>query len=106
MGDDQNRQIASELEGQVAPALHIPDAVRVGVIACTEADGLWLQGHLMACEGGRAPLIDLFLMRPAGGVTKPGEIPCAKARDVMIRYLEGGAPPDDAAFAHIAAGDL
>ena len=106
MDRPQEEQIASGLKGQVAPALHIPDPVRVGVIAGTESDELWLQGHLMACEGCRAPLIDLLLKRPAVDIARPDEVPCAKARDVMFRYLEGGPLPDDPTFAHIAACDL
>ena len=90
----------------VVPALHIPDAVRVGVIAGMEEHELWLQGHLMACEGCRAPLIALLLGRTAVKVGRPAEISCAKARSLMFRYLEGGAHPDDATFAHITSCDL
>ncbi len=96
-------------EGQakyVVPALHIPDAVSVGVIAGMEEHELWLQGHLMACEGCRAPLIALLLERTAVKVGRPQEIPCTKARSLMFRYLEGGANPDDATFAHITSCDL
>ena len=41
---------------------------------------------------------------PRGG--RPPDIPCAKTRNVMFRYLEGGPEPDDAAFAHISSCDL
>jgi len=103
---EREQQIAAGLGQQVAPALHIPDTVRVGVIAAVEEHELWLQGHLMACQGCRAPLIDLLLKRTAVRLGRPPEVPCAKARDVMFRYLEGGALPDDATFAHIASCDL
>lgn len=105
MGGERERRIAAGLGRQVAPALHIPDAVRVGVIAASDEHELWLQGHLMACEGCRAPLIALLLKRTAVALGRPPEIPCAKARDVMCRYLEGGALPDDATFAHISSCD-
>jgi hypothetical protein len=106
MGTESEDQIAAALRKQVAPAMHIPDIVRVGVIACTDEDGLRLQGHLMACEGCREPLIALVPQRTALPLTRPAEISCAKARDAMCRYLEGGDQPDDAAFAHVTSCDL
>ena len=106
MGNEREQQIAAVLGQQVAPALHIPDMVRVGVIAASEEHELWLQAHLMACEGCRAPLIAMMLRRTAVDVTRPPEISCHKARSLMFRYLEGGPPPDDATFAHITVCDL
>jgi hypothetical protein len=106
MDSEREQEIAAGLRKQVAPALHIPDRVRVGVIAASEEHELWLQGHLMACEGCRAPLIALMLKRTAVDVARPPEIPCAKARDVMLRYLEGGAWPNEATFVHITCCDL
>jgi hypothetical protein len=103
---EQAERIAEELDRQIIPALHIPDEVRVGTIALTEEHGLWLQGHLMACEGCRAPLIALILRRPAVDVERPPETSCAQARDTMFRYLEGGPEPDEVAFAHITSCDL
>jgi hypothetical protein len=105
MGSEREHQIAAGLRRQVAPALHIPDTIRVGVIACMEEHDLWLQAHLMACEGCRAPLIALMLKRTAVDVRRPSEMPCAKARDLMFRYFEGGSLPDEAVLAHITACD-
>jgi hypothetical protein len=105
MGHESEAQIAADLCKQVAPALHIPDTVRVGVIACTEEDALRLQGHLMACEGCRTPLITLVLQRPAAPLARPAAMSCAKARDVMCCYLEGGGRPDDTTFVHITSCD-
>lgn len=106
MANGPEERLSEDLSKQVAPALHIPDAVRVGVIACSDEHGLWLQGHLMACEGCRAPLIAMLLKRTAVDMGRPPDVSCAKARDVMFRYLEGGVEPDDATFAHIASCDL
>ncbi len=106
MSGQSEEQIAAGLSRQIAPALHIPDAVRVGVIACAEEHELWFQGHLMACEGCRAPLIALLLKRTAMDVRRPPEIACAKARAMMCRYLECCDEPDDATFAHITSCDL
>lgn len=106
MGSGGEQQIAAGLRKQIAPALHIPDTVRVGVIAASEEHELRLQGHLMACEGCRVPLVALMLRRTAVDVARPSEIPCAKARHVVLRYLEGGALPDEATFAHITCCDL
>ena len=106
MDKERADQIAAGVSRQVAPALHIPDALRLGVIASSEEHEIRLQGHLMGCEGCRAPLIALLLKRTAVGVRRPPKVPCAKARDVMFRYLEGGYPPDDATFAHISSCDL
>ncbi len=106
MMSEREEQIAAGLSKQVAPALHIPDTVRLGVIASSEEHELWLQGHLMGCEGCRDPLIALLLKRTAVGVGRPPDIPCANARNVMFRYLEGGPEPDDATFAHISSCDL
>ena len=105
MANGREERVREDLRKQVAPALHIPDAVRVGVIACSEEDELWLQAHLMGCEGCRAPLIAMLLKRTAVGMGRPPEVTCAKARDVMFRYLEGGAEPDEATFAHITSCD-
>ncbi len=106
MLSEREERIAAGLSKQVAPALHIPDAVRLGVIAGSEEHELWLQAHLMGCEGCRAPLIALLLKRTAMSLGRPPETPCAKTRDVMFRYLEGGPEPDDATFAHISSCDL
>lgn len=106
MKSEPEHEIVAGLRQQVAPALHIPDMVRVGVIACTEEHELWLQAHLMSCEGCRAPLVTLMLKRTAVDVHRPPQMPCAKARDVMFRYLEGGPLPDEATLAHITACDL
>jgi hypothetical protein len=106
MLSEREERIAAGLNKQVAPALHIPDAVRLGVIAGAEEHELWLQGHLMSCEGCRAPLIALLLKRTAMSLDRPPEIPCAKTRNVMFRYLEGGPEPDDASFAHTSSCDL
>ncbi len=106
MANGREERVREDLRKQVAPALHIPDAVRVGVIACSEEDELWLQAHLMGCEGCRAPLIAMLLKRTTVDMGRPPEVTCAKARDVMFRYLEGGAEPDDATFAHITSCDL
>jgi hypothetical protein len=106
MLSEREERIAAGLSKQVAPALHIPDAVRLGVIAGAEEHELWLQGHLMSCEGCRAPLIALLLKRTAVSLDRPPELPCAKTRDVMFRYLEGGPEPDGASFAHISSCDL
>ncbi len=106
MANESEQEIAAVLRKQVAPAQHIADIVRVGVIAHTEEDCLRLQAHLMACEGCRAPLIALVLHRTSLPLTRPREISCAKARDVICRYLEGGPEPDDATFVHITSCDL
>ena len=106
MANGREERVAEDLSKQVAPALHIPDAVRVGVIACSEEHELWLQAHLMGCEGCRAPLIAMLLKRTAVDMGRPPEVTCAKARDVTFRYLEGGAEPEDATFAHITSCDL
>jgi hypothetical protein len=106
MANEREQQIAEGLRQQVAPALHIPDMVRVGVIASTEEHELWLQAHLMSCEGCRAPLVALMLKRTAVDVHRPPEMPCARARDVLFRYFEGGPLPDEAILAHITACDL
>ncbi len=105
MANESEQQIAALLRKQVAPAQHISDIVRVGVIAHTEEDCLRLQAHLMTCEGCRAPLISLVLHRTALPLARPPEISCAKACDVMCRYLEGGGLPDDATFVHITSCD-
>ena len=68
MGNEREHEVAAVLGKQVAPALHIPDTVRVGVIAATEEHEVWLQAHLMACEGCRAPLIAMMLRRTAESI--------------------------------------
>ena len=98
--------LQSHLDRQVAPVWHIPDDVRVGVLACTDEHGLWLQGHFMRCEGCRAPLIALLHKRLAVDITPPAPVSCAAARDALFRYLEGGDEPSNEAFAHIVACDL
>ena len=98
--------LEGSLSRHVAPALHIPDSVRVGVIACMDQHELRFQGHLMCCEGCRAPIVALILKRAAMDIVRPPRIPCGKARALMFRYLEGGDDPDDITFAHITSCDL
>ncbi len=102
----EHRAILSALEQQVAPIWHIPDEVRVGVLACTDEHGLWLQGHFMACEGCRAPLTRYMMKKRSVAIQRPPEVSCAYARGAMFRYLEANEEPSDAVFAHIVSCDL
>ncbi|MBI1886271.1 MAG: hypothetical protein HYS09_08190 [Chloroflexi bacterium] len=96
----------SELERQVSPRWHIPDAVRVGVLAGTDDDGLWLQGHFMSCEGCRSPLTRLLMKKQVVAISRPAQVSCPVARSDMFRYLESGQEPSEEAFAHIVSCDL
>lgn len=106
MSLSDRQAMQAHLDRQVVPLWHIPDDVRVGVLAGADEHSLWLQGHFMRCEGCRAPLIALLNKRGAVGIRRPAETDCATARHSLFRYLEGGPDPSDEAFAHIVACDL
>lgn len=82
---------------------HIPDAIRMGVLAQDEGAELRIQGHLMACEVCGESSITLWervraKARPAASV-RPYS--CLKARNALLRYLEEGRPLAEAVIIHL-----
>lgn len=90
-----SEQIIKDIEGQTAAAWHIPDAVRVGVLAGAEEHEWWLQAHLLRCEECLVPL-NALLGKLAGAEAmgpEPAGTTCSQARNAIFHYLESGREP-------------
>ncbi|HEU4759914.1 MAG TPA: hypothetical protein VFT91_08035 [Dehalococcoidia bacterium] len=91
------------LEAQEAHSWHVPDQVRVGVLAGLEEYETWLQAHLMRCAACRGAIIDLLGQAQGSEVfSDEGEVACAEARNAVMHFLETGRPPALPPFQHIA----
>lgn len=96
------QDLRADLERQRAPVWHIPDHVRVGVLAGLEEYEMWLQAHLLRCEACRQPIVHL-LSKLQGAVQRepdPGTA-CAPARAALFHYLEDGREPSPALLHHV-----
>ena len=82
---------------------HIADAVRVGVLAQDEGAELRIEGHLMSCELCREPSISLWerVREKADPAAFVQRYSCLRARNAILRYLEGGRPLAEAAITHL-----
>ncbi len=98
--------IKDELERQQTPDWHIPDEVRIGVLAGLEEHEAWLQAHLMRCQTCRQPIIELLAqVQGTMVVSDEGEVTCAEGRNALMHYLESGRPPPFILLQHILACD-
>lgn len=90
-----SEQIKRDIAGQTVVAWHIPDAVRVGVLAGAEEHQRWLQAHLLRCEDCRVPLIALLgkLARAEATGPEPAQVTCSQARNAIFHYLETSREP-------------
>src|SRR3972149_6795948 len=98
--------LRADLEGQGTPAWHIPDEVRIGVLAGLEEYETWFQAHLLRCHTCRRPIIDLLgQLQGTEVLSDEGGVACAEARSALMHYLETGRQPPFALLQHILACD-
>lgn len=91
-----------ELKRQAVPAWHIPDHVRIGVLAGLEEYETWLQAHLLRCDACRQPIVRLLAKLQGSLQTAPGPtVTCAPARAALFHYLEDGREPSLPLLRHI-----
>ena len=102
----ERQALQADLQRQVAPAWHIPDEARVGVLAGLEEYETWLQAHLLRCDACRSPIIDLMVQVQGSEVTSDeGGVACAQARNALMHYLESDRKPPFTLLQHILACD-
>jgi hypothetical protein len=85
----------AELSQQKGLTWHIPDEVRVGVLASVEEHEVWLQAHLLRCQDCLTPLLNLYGKLPLGPAcpTDPSVVDCSQARNAIFHYLETAREP-------------
>ena len=106
MSGGVEEDIKAQLDRQSAPALHIPDEIRVGVLAGAEEAEIWLQAHLLGCEACRGPISELFAgVQGDTVVSDEGGVDCAQARTAIFNHLEDGREPAFIALQHILICD-
>lgn len=99
---EEREKTAAREDDQETPDWHIPDEVRVGVLAGVEESEIWLQAHLLRCQACREPIIDL-LAKVQGGmvVSDEGAVECAQARNAIFHFLETGREPSFILLQHV-----
>ncbi|MFQ6019525.1 MAG: hypothetical protein ACE5KW_02090 [Dehalococcoidia bacterium] len=99
----EERSFFAELAKQKGLSWHIPDEVRVGVLAGTEEHEVWLQAHLLRCQDCLTPLLTLYGKLPLGPAcpTDPSSVDCSEARNAIFHYLETGREPAWELLCHI-----
>lgn len=102
MTSHKPRSIEAQLEQQQTPDWHIPDQVRLGVLAGLEEYETWFQAHLLRCDTCRRPIIDLLAQTQGTEVfSDEGAGTCAQTRNALMHYLETGRPPPLTLLQHI-----
>jgi hypothetical protein len=84
---------------------HIPDEVRVGVLAGAEESEIWLQAHLLQCDSCRAPIIDILTKVGGDMVVSDEGVDCHQARNALFHFLEGDREPSFVLLQHIVICD-
>lgn len=88
---------------QSTPPTHLPDDLRLGVLAGVEDDELRLEGHLLTCEFCREPGMTLaeFADTPDGRSAPQQAVACWEARNALLRFFEQGRELDPDAVTHL-----
>ena len=83
-------EVGKAVASEVPVRTHLPDALRIGVLAEDEGAGLRMEGHIMSCPiCGESCLCLWETVR--GNVDPPAYVPgpgCAQTRNDILRYLE------------------
>ncbi len=95
------RAFIARLEAQEPQSWHVPDQVRVGVLAGLEEHETWLQAHLLRCGPCRAAIIDLLDQVRGTELFSDEGVACALARNDVMHFLEAGRPPALVLLHHI-----
>lgn len=90
-----SEELIRGIAGQVAVAWHIPDEVRVGVLAGAEEHERWLQAHLLRCESCSVPILALLGKLSGAEAAGPevARVTCSQARNAIFHFLETGREP-------------
>lgn len=83
---------------------HLPDELRMGVLAGVEEAELRLEAHLVTCETCREAetlLAERALLTSDEDCRCGGECTCVKARNELFWLLEEGRTMSDEAIAHL-----
>jgi hypothetical protein len=99
-----NRGHSSPLGDQPVPPAHIPDELRIGVLAGIEGHELRLAAHFLSCDVCREPGMALadFADTPEGRCAPQEPITCWEARNALFRYFEQGRALDPNALTHLS----
>jgi len=92
---------------QPVPPVHVPDELRIGVLAGIEHHELRLQAHFLSCDACRELGLALaeFADTPDSRCAPQQPITCWHARNALFRYFEQGRALDPNAVAHLNACD-
>lgn len=84
---------------------HIPDWLRLGVLAQDEGAELRWQGHMMQCPLCHEPALSLWEQIPEAKDAAPftQQVSCPQARNALFRYLEQGRQLEPAVINHLLA---
>jgi uncharacterized protein YbaR (Trm112 family) len=86
---------------EARPALHLPDPLRIGVVAGEEGARLRLQAHLMGCPLCRDRCLALWELRAAKA--RGTREACTRARAAALRFLEQGRALGEGDILHLVA---
>lgn len=104
MTSHKPQAIKAAMERQQTPDWHIPDQVRVGVLAGIEEYETWFQAHLLRCLTCRRPIIDLLAQTQGTELfSDEGAVACAETRNALMHYLETGRQPPPILLQHTFA---
>ena len=92
---------------QSTPPMHLPDELRLGVLAGSEDHELRLEAHLLTCEFCREPGMTLaeFAETPDGRSAPQQPVACWEARNALLRFFEQGRELEPNAVAHLNVCD-
>jgi hypothetical protein len=88
---------------QPIPPVHLPDDLRLGVLAGSEDHELRLEAHLLTCEICREPGMTLaeFADTPDGRRAPQEPVKCWEARNALLRFFEQGRELEQSTVAHL-----
>ena len=88
---------------QSVPPIHLPDELRLGVLAGMEDEELRLEAHLLTCEFCHEPGMTLaeFADTPDGRRAPQQPVACWEARNALLRFFEQGRELEPDAVTHL-----
>lgn len=84
---------------------HLPDVLRIGVLAGLEDQELRLEAHFLECDVCCEPEVALaeFADTPQGRCAPQAPVSCPEARNALFRYFDQGRQLAVDAVAHLNA---
>ena len=94
---------SSQSGRQPTPAVHLPDELRIGVLAGVEDQELRLEAHFLQCDVCREPGMKLAELAdtPDCRCAPQQPVSCWEARNALLRYFEQGRALEPDAVAHL-----